>query len=168
MEYLNCLCMGLEMMKVFRQRMLISDLGKAIRMAGHELLADELEDSLAVFDAVQDEAEVGTEGRYKKPVPNEETGLYANDYYNDVLKDILREERERDMVKVCDTNKACEKTVYHSKKTTSIEDLVRKGEYYNACLRYQDMYGSTFAEACNAIAEKYLNKTGEQTGDEEE
>lgn len=168
MEYYNCLCMGLEMMKVFRQRMLISDLAKAIRMAGHELLADELEDSLAVFDAVQDEAEAGTEGRYKKPVPDEETGLYANDYYNDVLKDVLREERERNMVRTFDTNKACEKTVYHSKKTTSIEDLVRQGEYYNACLRYQDMYGSTFAEACNAIAEKYLNKAGERTGDEEE
>lgn len=48
-----------------------------------------------------------------------------------------------------------------------VEDLVRKGEYYNACLRYQSMYGSTFAEACNAIVEKYFNKTGKKAGKED-
>ena len=85
----------LDMTEFFRQKILIEELSVAVRKAGHPMLADELEASLAVFDAVQDEAE--DKGVFAGPVFDLDTSLFANPEYNDVLHCILEKEKEAKM-----------------------------------------------------------------------
>lgn len=159
--------LGLDMVEVFRQKMLILDLASAVRKEGHDQLADELEAALAVFDAVQDKAE--EKFLFEGPIPDEKIGLFPERYYNNVLEGILKDEQKaRNAANSVGAAGTQKKTMYHAKRKPTVSALVKQGNYYDACLQYQRINNCTFAEACNAIAEKYLKKTGKKAGNEGE
>lgn len=85
----------LDMSEVFRQKQLLIDLSAAVRKDGHGMLADELEAIIGVLDVVQDEAEDA--GYFNFPEYDDTTGklVYDCDYYNDVLDDILEDEKSQ-------------------------------------------------------------------------
>lgn len=58
-----------------------------VKDLGYDHLADELWGAVGVFDAVQDSAE--GDGVFTAPEADEETGLFLDDLFNDVLKKIL-------------------------------------------------------------------------------
>ena len=84
--------MGLDIARLFRQKILIGELAESIRKEGYENLADELEAIIGVLDVVQDKAEDA--GYFNLPEYDDSTGkvVYDCDYYNDVLQDILNDE----------------------------------------------------------------------------
>lgn len=81
---------GLDMNEFFRQKMLLIDLSAK----GYDLLADELRGAIGVFDAVQDSAE--GDGVFTAPEADEETGLFLDDFYNDVLEKILNADKKKE------------------------------------------------------------------------
>lgn len=85
----------LDMSELFRQKQLLIDLGAAVRKDGHDMLADELEAIIGVLDVVQDEAEDA--GYFNYPEYDDSTGkiVYDCDYYNDVLENILEDEKNQ-------------------------------------------------------------------------
>lgn len=85
---------GLDMNKFFRQKMLLIDLSAKVKDLGYDLLADELWGAIGVFDAVQDSAE--GDGVFTAPEADEETGLFLDDFYNDVLEKILNADKKKE------------------------------------------------------------------------
>ena len=63
------------------------DLAAKAEAEGYHHLAYQLDGVLGVFDAVQDAAE--EDGSFTPPVADEDTGRFADEDYNDVLKKIL-------------------------------------------------------------------------------
>ena len=61
---------------------------------GYDHLADELWGAIGVFDAVQDSAE--GDGVFTAPEADEETGLFLDDFYNDVLEKILNADKKKE------------------------------------------------------------------------
>lgn len=136
--------MGLDMSRLFRQKILIGELAESIRKEGYENLANELEASMAVFDAVQDEAEV--KGCFTEPLVDETTGLFCNDDYNGVLDDIEKED-----VKIA---KELGYSIYRGRRHSamdSVREMVSKGEYYDAACRYRYVKDCSMSEALDAI-----------------
>lgn len=116
----------LDMSDVFRQKQLLIDLSAAVRKDGHDILADELEAIIGVLDVVQDEAE--DEGYFEFPEYDDSTGkvVYDCDYYNNVLEDILEDEKNQ---KKTSGGKNGEPL---AKATESGEALHEGGHYYTA------------------------------------
>lgn len=116
----------LDMSELFRQKQLLIDLGTAVRKDGHDMLADELEAIIGVLDVVQDEAEDA--GYFNYPEYDDSTGkiVYDCGYYNDVLEDILEDEKNP---KKTSGNKNGELL---AKATESGEALHEGGHYYTA------------------------------------
>lgn len=85
---------GLDMNKFFRQKMLLIDLSAKVKDLGYDHLADELWGAIGVFDAVQDSAE--GDGVFTAPEADEETGLFLDDFYNDVLEKILNADKKKE------------------------------------------------------------------------
>lgn len=85
---------GLDMNEFFRQKMLLIDLSAKVKDLGYDLLADELRGAIGVFDAVQDSAE--GDGAFTAPEADEETGLFLDDFYNDVLEKILNADKKKE------------------------------------------------------------------------
>ena len=85
---------GLDMNKFFRQKMLLIDLSAKVKDLGYDHLADELWGTIGVFDAVQDSAE--GDGVFTAPEADEETGLFLDDFYNDVLEKILNADKKKE------------------------------------------------------------------------
>ena len=85
---------GLDMNEFFRQKMLLIDLSAKVKDLGYDLLADELWGAIGVFDAVQDSAE--GDGVFTAPEADEETGLFLDDFYNDVLEKILNADKKKE------------------------------------------------------------------------
>lgn len=85
---------GLDMNEFFRQKMLLIDLSAKVKDLGYDLLADELRGTIGVFDAVQDSAE--GDGVFTAPEADEETGLFFDDFYNDVLEKILNADKKKE------------------------------------------------------------------------
>lgn len=82
------------MNKFFRQKMLLIDLSAKVKDLGYDHLADELWGAIGVFDAVQDSAE--GDGVFTAPEADEETGLFLDDFYNDVLEKILNADKKKE------------------------------------------------------------------------
>lgn len=78
---------GLDMNEFYRQKMLLIDLLEKVKGLGYDHLADELWGAVGVFDAVQDSAE--GDGAFTAPEADEETGLFLDNFYNDVLEKVL-------------------------------------------------------------------------------
>lgn len=85
---------GLDMNKFFQQKMLLIDLSAKVKDLGYDHLADELWGAVGVFDAVQDSAE--GDGVFTAPEADEETGLFLDDFYNDVLEKILNADKKKE------------------------------------------------------------------------
>lgn len=85
---------GLDMNKFFRQKMLLIDLSAKVKDLGYDHLADELWGAIGVFDAIQDSAE--GDGVFTAPEADEETGLFLDDFYNDVLEKILNADKKKE------------------------------------------------------------------------
>ena len=118
--------MGLDIARLFRQKILIGELAESIRKDGHGMLADELEAILGALDVVQDEAE--NAGYFTFPEYDDSTGkvVYDCDYYNNVLEDILEDEKNQ---KKTSGGKNGEPL---AKATESGEALHEGGHYYTA------------------------------------
>lgn len=86
--------LGLDMNEFYRQKMLLIDLSAKVKDLGYDHLADELWDAVGVFDAVQDSAE--GDGVFTTPEADEETGLFLDNFYNDVLKKILDTDKKKE------------------------------------------------------------------------
>ena len=114
----------LDMSELFRQKQLLIDLGSAVRKDGHDMLADELEAIIGIIDVVQDEAE--NAGYFDFPEYDDSTGkvVYDCDYYNNVLEDILEDEKNQ---KKTSGDKNGEPL---AKATESGEALHEGGHYY--------------------------------------
>ena len=83
-----------NMNKFFRQKMLLIDLSAKVKDLGYDHLADELWGAIGVFDAVQDSAE--GDGVFTAPEADEKTGLFLDDFYNDVLEKILNADKKKE------------------------------------------------------------------------
>ena len=85
----------LDISELFRQKQLLIDLGAAVREDNHDMLADELEAIIGALDVVLDEAEDA--GYFLFPEYYDSTGkvVYDCDYYNDILDDILEDEKNQ-------------------------------------------------------------------------
>lgn len=141
--------MGLDMSRLFRQKILIGELAESIRKEGYENLANELEAAMAVFDAVQDEAEV--KGCFTEPLVDETTGLFCNDDYNGVLDNIAKED-----VKVA---KKLRNPIYRGRRyfaMDSVREMVSNGEYYDAACRYRYIKNCSMSEAFEAVKQMFI------------
>lgn len=65
-----------------------------VKDLGYDLLADELWGAIGVFDAIQNSAE--GDGVFTAPEADEETGLFLDDFYNDVLEKILNADKKKE------------------------------------------------------------------------
>lgn len=74
--------------------LLLIDLSAKVKDLGYDLLADELWGAIGVFDAVQNSAE--GDGVFTAPEADEETGLFLDDFYNDVLEKILSADKKKE------------------------------------------------------------------------
>lgn len=138
------LFMGLDMPQLFRQKILIGELAESIRKEGYKNLANELEAALAVFDAVQDAAEI--KGCFVTPSINETTGLFYDDDYNGVLDDIVGKDLK--------AAKELGYPIYRGRRHSamaSVREMVSKGEYYDAACRYRYIKGCSMSEALDAV-----------------
>lgn len=145
--------MGLDMARLFRQKILIGELAESIRKEGYENLANELEAALAVFDAVQDEAEV--KGCFVTPLADETTGLYYDGNYNGVLDDIVKED-----IKAA---KESGNPIYRGRRHSamdSVREMVSKGEYYDAACRYRFIKDCSMSEAFEAVKQMFIEAEG--------
>lgn len=149
------LFMGLDMPQLFRQKILIGELAESIRKEGYKNLANELEAAMAVFDAVQDEAEV--KGCFTEPLVDETTGLFCNDDYNGVLDDIVKEDVE--------AAKQLRYPIYRGRRHSamdSVREMVSKGEYYDAACRYRYIKDCSMSEAFEAVKQMFINSDGRE------
>ena len=79
--------LNLDMDLFYKQKLMLVDLAAKAEAEGYHHLAYQLDGVLGVFDAVQDAAE--EDGSFTPPVADEDTGRFADEDYNDVLKKIL-------------------------------------------------------------------------------